>query len=167
VFEELGWQKKFHHVRMGPGKGVAFGIWEGKPVFCLPGGPASNQMAFLQFALPGIFRMAGEKRHPLPSIPARLTETLISRHRAWTEFKDAVLLRDSDGNCTVTPYKNGSRLQSMAHANALICIPEGKVSLKPGQVVPVQVLAPFQSQTVEPIWISSKPRTTGKIHYDI
>ena len=42
VLDGLGWLKKFHHVRMGPGKGVAFGKWEGKPVFCLPGGPASR-----------------------------------------------------------------------------------------------------------------------------
>jgi len=146
VFDQLGWKKIFHHVRMGPGKGVVFGIWEGKPVFCLPGGPASNEMAFLQFALPGISRMAGEKRHPLESVPATLTEALVSRHRAWTEFKDALLLRDSEGNYTVTPYKNGSRLQSIARANALICIPEGRVSLKAGHVIPVQVLTPFQSK---------------------
>jgi molybdopterin molybdotransferase len=142
VLDELGWRKKFHHVRMGPGKGVAFGMWEGKPVFCLPGGPASNEMAFLQFALPGIMRMAGEKTHPLRSVSARLTETLTSRHRAWTEFKDATLSCDSAGNCTVRPYSNRSRLQSIARANCLICIPEDKESLKAGQVIPVQVLAP-------------------------
>jgi len=142
VLDGLGWKKIFHHVRMGPGKGVAFGTWEGKPVFCLPGGPASNEMAFLQFAFPGIIRMAGEKRHPLRSVPARLTETLITRHRAWTEFKDAILSCDCDGNYTATQYNNGSRLQSIARANSLICIPEGKESLKAGQVIPVQVLTP-------------------------
>jgi len=142
VLDRLGWKKVFHHVRMGPGKGVVFGIWEGKPVFCLPGGPASNEMAFLQFALPGIMRMAGEKRHPLRSVPARLTEALTSRHRAWTEFKDAILSCDPEGNGTVTPYNNRSRLQSIARANSLICIPEGEESLKAGQVIPVQVLTP-------------------------
>jgi molybdopterin molybdotransferase len=142
VLDGLGWQKIFHHVRMGPGKGVAFGIWEGKPVFCLPGGPASNEMAFLQFALPGIIRMAGERRHPLRSVPARLTETLTARHPAWTEFKDAILSCDSDGNYTVAPYNNRSRLQSIARANSLICIPEGRESLKAGQVIPIQVLTP-------------------------
>jgi molybdopterin molybdotransferase len=142
VLDRLGWKKVFHHVRMGPGKGVVFGIWEGKPVFCLPGGPASNEMAFLQFALPGIMRMAGEKRHPLRSVPARLTEALTSRHRAWTEFKDAILSCDPEGNATVTPYNCRSRLQSIARANSLICIPEGEESLKAGQVIPVQVLTP-------------------------
>jgi molybdopterin molybdotransferase len=143
VLDALGWQKIFHHVRMGPGKGVAFGIWEGKPVFCLPGGPASNEMAFLQFALPGITRMGGEKRHPLQSVSARLTETLTGRHRAWTEFKDATLSCDSEGNYTVKPYIHRSRLQAIARANCLICIPEGCESLNRGQVIPVQVLVPY------------------------
>ncbi len=46
------------------------------------------------------------------------------------------------GNYTVTPYNIRSRLQSIARANGLICIPEGKESLKAGQVIPVQVLTP-------------------------
>jgi molybdopterin molybdotransferase len=138
----LGWQKMFHHVRMGPGKGVAFGLLEGKPVFCLPGGPASNEMAFLQIALPGIFRMCGRKRHPLATVSARLTENVRGRHRAWTEFKDATLSFDFEGGYTVTLYGNRSRLQSIAYANCLICIPEGTESLNRGDIIPVQVLLP-------------------------
>jgi len=66
VLRELGWQEIFHHVRMGPGKGIAFGLWEGKPVFCLPGGPPSNEMAFLQLAFPGSCAWAG-----ITAIPSR------------------------------------------------------------------------------------------------
>jgi molybdopterin molybdotransferase len=140
--DQLGWREIFHHVRMGPGKGIAFGIWEGKPVFCLPGGPASNEMAFLQLALPGILRMSGDARHPLQTVTARLTEDLQARHPAWTEFKDATLYRDSAGNYQVELYRNRSRLQAIASANSLVCIPEGAESLKRGDVVPVQILAP-------------------------
>ena len=142
VLRELGWQEIFHHVRMGPGKGIAFGLWEGKPVFCLPGGPASNEMAFLQLALPGILRMGGENRHPLQTVSARLAENVKGRHPAWTEFKDATLSQDPAGNYTVKLYKNRSRLQAIASANGLVCIPEGTESLNCGEVVPVQLLAP-------------------------
>ncbi len=142
VLGELGWRELFHHVRMGPGKGIAFGLWQEQPVFCLPGGPASNEMAFLQLALPGLLRMGGETRHPLQTVPARLTEDVKSRHKAWTEFKDAVITLDSDGCYTVTLYRNRSRLQAIASASGLICIPEGKESLRNGEVVPVQILAP-------------------------
>jgi molybdopterin molybdotransferase len=142
VLDELRWQEIFHHVRMGPGKGIAFGIWDGKPVFCLPGGPASNEMAFLQLALPGILRMGGEDRHPLQTVFARLTENLRGRHRAWTEFKEATLSCDSQGNYTVELYKSRSRLQAIANANCLVCIPEGNDSLNRGEIVPVQMLVP-------------------------
>ncbi len=142
ALEKLGWQELFHHVRMGPGKGIAFGLWHNQPVFCLPGGPASNEMAFLQLALPGLLRMGGEIRHPLQTVPARLTEDVKSRHRAWTEFKDAVLTLDASGNYAVALYKSRSRLQAIASASGLICIPEGKESLSRGEVVSVQILAP-------------------------
>ncbi len=142
TLDGLGWREVFHHVRMGPGKGIAFGLWEDKPVFCLPGGPASNEMAFLQLALPGILRMGGEDRHPLLTVSARLTENLKGRHRAWTEFKDATLSRDRGGNYTVELYRNRSRLQAIASANSLVCIPEGTESLRAGDIVPVQVLVP-------------------------
>jgi molybdopterin molybdotransferase len=138
----LGWQKIFHNVRMGPGKGIAFGLLEGKPVFCLPGGPASNEMAFLQIALPGIFRMCGRNRHPFAIVSARLTENVRGRHRAWTEFKDATLSFDFEGGYTVTLYRNRSRLQAIAYANCLVCIPEGTESLNRGDTIPVQVLLP-------------------------
>jgi len=141
TLDKLGWREIFHHVRMGPGKGIAFGLYGGKLVFCLPGGPASNEMAFLQLALPGVLRLCGDTRHPLPSVPARLTEDLKSRHRAWTEFKDAVLSRDTAGDYSVALYRQRSRLQAIAAANSLVCIPEGTVSLTAGDMVPVQVLA--------------------------
>jgi len=142
VLDALGWQEIFHHVRMGPGKGIAFGIWDGKPVFCLPGGPASNEMAFVQLALPGILHMGGQTKPPLQTVFAKLTENLKGRHRAWTEFKEATLSCDSQGNYTVNLYKNRSRLQAIANANCLICIPEGRESLSPGEMVPVQILVP-------------------------
>jgi len=142
VLNKLGWQKLFHYVRMGPGKGIAFGLWENIPVFCLPGGPSSNGMAFLQLALPALLRMGGETRHPLQTVSARLTEDVKSRHQAWTEFKDAVVTLDSMGNYTVALYKNKGRLQAIASASGLICIPEGKEYLHSGDVVPVQLLTP-------------------------
>jgi len=148
TLDNIDWHEIFHHVRMGPGKGIAFGIWEDTPVFCLPGGPASNEMAFLQLALPGLLRMGGDNRHPLPNVFARLSEDLESRHRAWTEFKDATLSRDAGGNYTVELYRNRSRLQAIASANSLVCIPEGTECLKAGEIVPVQVLMPRLEETV-------------------
>ncbi len=142
VLNKLGWRELFHHVRMGPGKGIAFGLWEGKPVFCLPGGPASNEMAFIQLALPGVLRISGDNDHPLQTVSAVLMEDIKGRHPAWTEFKDAELERDKAGKYRVRLYKHRSRLQAIASANSLICKPEGKLALQSGETVDVQILAP-------------------------
>jgi molybdopterin molybdotransferase len=142
VLNKLGWIELFHHVRMGPGKGIAFGLWDGKPVFCLPGGPASNEMAFIQLALPGVLLASGDRQHPLQAVNAVLLEDIKGRHPAWTEFKDAVLVRNTAGNYSVKLYKHRSRLQAIASANSLICKPEGLLELKSGEVVKVQILEP-------------------------
>ena len=143
VLDKLGWRELFHHVRMGPGKGIAFGLWDDKPVFCLPGGPASNEMAFLQLALPGILRMGGRTRHPLQMVSARLARDVKGRHRAWTEFRDAMLSHESDGSYLVSPYRPKSRLLAIASASCLICVPEGTDSLRKGDTVTVQILRPW------------------------
>jgi molybdopterin molybdotransferase len=143
ILAELGWNKVFHHVRMGPGKGISFGLWENLPVFCLPGGPASNEMAFLQLALPGILRMEGIERHPLPSVPAILLEDISGRNIHWTEFKGAILSKHPDEGYVVSAFKGRSRLQSIAGTNALLCIPEGRDSLRCGERVSIQILTPL------------------------
>ena len=93
-------------------------------------------------SLPGVLRMSGDTRHPLPVIHARLTEDLTARHLAWTEFKDATLQRNQDGSYAVGLYRERSRLQAIAAANCLVCIPEGSEGLRSGQTVPVQLLKP-------------------------
>lgn len=143
TLDELGWVKRFHYVRMGPGKGVAFGALENMPVFCLPGGPLSNQMAFLQLALPALLRIEGDARPPLQIVRARLTEDVKSRHRAWTEFRDAVVALDEGGQYTVTPYRGRSRIEAIVRAAGLLCIPEGSEGLRCGDIVPVQLLTRF------------------------
>jgi molybdopterin molybdotransferase len=142
ILDNLGWQIAFRHVRMGPGKGTSFGIWQNKPVFCLSGGPGSNNIAFLQLALPGILNMTGRSNHSLFTVSARLTQGVKSRHRAWTEFKEAGLVRKKDGQFSVTPLSEKSRPKSGADADCLFCKPEGFDSLRRGQMVTVQLLMP-------------------------
>jgi molybdopterin molybdotransferase len=53
LLDELGWKKVYHRVPIRPGKAVGFGVKDERPVFCLPGGPPSNHIAFLELTLPG------------------------------------------------------------------------------------------------------------------
>jgi molybdopterin molybdotransferase len=142
VLDELGWKKVFRYVRMGPGKGITFGTYKRKPVFCLPGSPPSNDMAFLQLALPGILRLAGMTGSPFPLINATLTGEVRSRSFSWAEIFKGKLTLTNEGEYLVTPYFEDSRLGMIANAHCLITKPENSESLSAGKVVTVQVLAP-------------------------
>jgi molybdopterin molybdotransferase len=123
---------------MGPGKAVGFGLLEKKPFFCLPGGPPSSEMAFLQLALPGLLAMAGYGHPPFLSVAARLTET-VRGDEDWTQFVHARIELGRDA-IMVHPAKQKSRLQSMARKDALIVIPEGCEALSGGEVIHIQLL---------------------------
>lgn len=142
TLDDMGWQQVFHYVRMGPGKGVTFGLWQGKPVFCLPGSPPSNDIAFLELALPGILRMSGIFGSPFPLLRAKLTQDIVSRSFAWTEFHKGKLSLGDNGAYCVTPYTEGSRLHLIAEADCVITKPEDSDSLIAGKEITVQVLLP-------------------------
>ena len=57
-------------------------------------------------------------------------------------FDLSKVLQDLEGKFTVSLYRPKSRLQAMASAQGLVCIPEGVDALNSGEVVPVQLLVP-------------------------
>jgi molybdopterin molybdotransferase len=139
ILDSLGWLKVYHRVRMGPGKAVGFGLFQNKPVFCLPGGPPSNHMAFIQLGLPGLEKMAGEPGLGLPKAPAIMVET-VSGQLDWTQFIHGRLIQKNERQL-FQPLKYSSRLQEMAHTQAIAKIPEGQSELSANSKVLVQVLA--------------------------
>ncbi len=138
VAADMGWRGIYHRVRMGPGKPVGFGLIDGKPFFVLPGGPPSNEMAFLQLSLPALMKMKGADPNVLPLVPARLAST-VTGERGWTEFIHA-RLQSTDGGLWVSPARLKSRLRSMAEKEALIIIPEDRDEISAGEVIEVQSL---------------------------
>lgn len=140
VVEHLGWQGIYRRVRMGPGKPVGFGLLKQKPFFILPGGPPSNEMAFLQLALPALMKMKGNVAFSFPVARAQLAET-VRGHKDWTQFIHARLEEDQH-QLIVKPAKLKSRLISMARKDALIIIPEGWEEWVAGEVIEIQLLNP-------------------------
>ncbi len=138
LLDELGWEKIYHRVRIGPGKAVAFGLFGAKPVFCLPGGPPSNHMAFLQLALPGLQKMSGVQDAGLPVRKIRLAES-VSGQVDWTQFVHG-RLEETSGLPLFHPLNPPSRLQMMSSADAIVKIPEGQTLISQGQIVEGQIL---------------------------
>ena len=139
VFEGLGWKQYFLRIRIGPGKAVGFGMLDKKPVFILPGGPASNLMGLLQIALPGLLALAGHADCGLPRINARLGTGIEGRQRDWTNFFFG-RLEDGGEFPVFHPLNDSSRLRAIAKADAIACIPEGQGSFLEGTLLSVQVL---------------------------
>ncbi len=141
---ELGFRLVFRRVRMGPGKGVALGLVGDKPVFCLPGGPPSNDMAFLQLALPACLALAGHRRPGLRLVEAVLDGELVGQED-WTQFWHG-RLEQGDGRTRFRALAFAGRLRAIAGSQAIACLPEGVGRLGPGNRVSVQVLGPAWSE---------------------
>ena len=139
VLGALGWRKAYHHVRLGPGKAVGFGMLNGKPVFILPGGPPSNLVAFLQLALPGLLKLSGYLEPGLPQVTAILDETLEGQSD-WTQAIFGYL-QNIRKETIFRPTNSFSRLKNMADAKALLLIPEGVSRYREREVVAVQMLS--------------------------
>jgi molybdopterin molybdotransferase len=138
ILDQLGWQMFFHRVRMGPGKAAAFGLLHSKPVFCLPGGPPSNQIAFLQLALPGILRLQGRNHPAFPTIHATLDREVTGR-KEWTQFIMGSISK-RENRPFFSPSNIVSRLQYLSQAEGIISIPEGVEIIPHGSSIKVQVL---------------------------
>jgi molybdopterin molybdotransferase len=137
VVQDLKWNGIYRRVRMAPGKPVGFGRLKQKPFFILPGGPPSNEIAFLQLVLPAIMKMKGEVTFSFPRIQAQLAET-VSGNKDWTQFIHARLAKEKN-QLSVTPSKIESRLISMARKEALIIIPEGWDKWLAGEIIDIQL----------------------------
>lgn len=134
VLAGLGGHQIFHRARMGPGKAVGLAIVNNKPVFSLPGGPTSNEMAFLMIAFPGILKMAGHRYFPYPRLEGVLTAT-VRGQADWTQFLEC-RVEKKNSRFLLTPQKLKSRLASMFKTQALIQIPEGRDRIPEGESVP-------------------------------
>ena len=139
VLDELGWQKIYHRVRLGPGKAVGFGLLDDKPVFILPGGPPSNLVAFLELALPALLRLCGHRDAGLRQVTAQLAEPVAGQIN-WTQAIFGSLQNREDGFRFQPHGRPDSRLQSMADAQGLLPIPEGVAAFQAQTSVRVQLL---------------------------
>jgi len=145
VIAQLGFDIIYQRVRLAPGKAIAFGVREHEKMghqiaFCLPGGPPSNEMAFLQLTLPALFKLSGLPTQPFPTVRARLTGPIQKQRTnpTWTNYFQAKLTKIG-GEFEAAPLSQGSRLRCQALADGLVKLPKGVLRLEPGDEVEVQV----------------------------
>ena len=138
VLKDLHWQLKFWEVASKPGKPVAFGLLNGKPIFGLPGNPSGTAVAFEQLVRPALLKMQGRQRLEKLEVLARL-ETDMKKKPGRTEFVPGVVTQ-RDGLLYVSRCGgHGSGvLRPLCLANAYIIFPKDASALKKDDLVAVQ-----------------------------
>lgn len=127
---------------MQPGKPQGFGLIgpDRIPLLALPGNPVSSYVSFELFVRPAIRALMGLPEIHRPTTPARCTEAVASSPQGRRQFLRGSY--DADAG-TVTPV-GGSQaphlIKAMAHANALIIVPEDTTEVPAGADVDVVLL---------------------------
>lgn len=132
---------EFRKLAMQPGKPQGFGLIgpDRTPLMALPGNPVSSYVSFELFVRPAIRTLMGLPDAHRPTAQAECTEPLASSPKGKRQF-----LRGSHDPETgkVTPVGGtGSHLiKALAHANALIIVPEDVTEVAAGDKVEVVLL---------------------------
>ncbi len=130
----------FWKVAMKPGKPVMLALYQGVPVFALPGNPVSVMVGWEEFARPALLKRAGARALRRLEVTARLSETLRSP-AGKTEFVRARVARE-DGEliARVSGDQGSGRLSTMTRANALLVIEARQTQLQAGTQVVARLL---------------------------
>ncbi|MER7189321.1 gephyrin-like molybdotransferase Glp [Streptomyces flaveolus] len=138
--DEPGSGVEFRKLAMQPGKPQGFGSIgpDHTPLLALPGNPVSSYVSFELFVRPAIRTLMGLADVHRPTTTATLTaDKALSSPKGRRQF-----LRGTCADGSVTPVGGaGSHLvAALAHADALIVVPEDVESVEPGTEVEVVLL---------------------------
>jgi putative molybdopterin biosynthesis protein len=130
-------------IAIRPGKPVTMAIINGKPVFSLPGHPASALLIFHLFVRPIIVKMTGKSEELSVTIKAVTAEKLFTAKGRRT-FVTVTLKRDKSGKITAYAVPTGlsGAITTLAKADGFIEIHESQQFVEAGETVTVQLFKP-------------------------
>ncbi|MFJ8110352.1 gephyrin-like molybdotransferase Glp [Streptomyces sp. NPDC096132] len=138
--DEAGSGIEFRKLAMQPGKPQGFGSIgpDHIPLLALPGNPVSSYVSFELFVRPAIRTLMGLKDVHRPTTRARLTaDKPITSPKGRRQFLRATC---ADGRARPVGGAGSHLVAALAHADALIVVPEDVVSVEPGTDVEVVLL---------------------------
>jgi len=138
ALSELG-QMNFWQVKQKPGKPLAYGHINGKPVVGLPGNPVSSMVVCDQYVRPLLLKMQGAMNIFRVQVTAYSGQG-IRKQAERTEFLRAkVKWQEGAYHAVLTGPQGSGILTSMVQADGLMILPEECEGVKPGDVVVVEL----------------------------
>lgn len=134
AFADCGVERVFHKIRQKPGKPILFGTKDNKPVFGLPGNPASVLTCFYQYVLPALSILMQQELR-LKKIFAPLAHDH-AKPAGLTHFLKAVY---NGSGVSLQRGQESYKLSSFATANCLVVLPEEKTEVSKGERVEVHL----------------------------
>ena len=130
---ELGTEQIFYKVKQKPGKPLFFGKIKNKPVFALPGNPASALCSFYVYVHPSLEKLSGNINFSLKKGTAVLTSEYLKKgDRA--QFLKAY---HKDGEVSILKAQSSAMLNTFVIANAFVYIPLEITQYSKGDLVSI------------------------------
>ena len=126
ALEKLGFKKCFHKIAQKPGKPLLFAEKNGQLAFGLPGNPRSVMSCFYVYVRPLLF-LGDQSIIHLP-----LGHEHQKKKDGKTHFVSAKVI---EGEIHLQKGQASHMLQSLATADALVCLPSQKESLEVGDML--------------------------------
>jgi len=115
-----------------PGRPLALAMWDGTPVFGLPGNPVAALVCALVFARPAFSLMAGAGwQEPCGfTVPAAFSKRKKPGRREYLRAR-----LDAQGAAEVFRSEGSGRISGLSWADGLVELPDGAVEVTPGTPV--------------------------------
>ncbi len=136
ALDARGVEWDFWQVRQRPGKPLAFGTWDGRPVIGLPGNPVSAVVGFEVYVRPLLAACLGRAEEPAPETGA-LAEAVVKRE-GLTTFVRVAATRSASGALVLSPAgSQGSHVaRSLLASDGLATLPADWPEAPAGARVP-------------------------------
>lgn len=119
-------------IALKPGRPLALGIWQGTPIFGLPGNPVAALVCTLIFARPAFALLGGEGwREPQGfTVPAAFEKNKKPGRREYLRAR-----MNADGAAEVFASEGSGRISGLAWADGLVEIGDGAQTIRKGDPV--------------------------------
>ncbi len=118
-------------IALKPGRPLALGLWQGVPVFGLPGNPVAAFVCTLIFARPAMAVLSGQGW----VMPEGIEVPAGFEKRKKPGRREYLRARLRDGRAEVFRSEGSGRISGLSWAEGLVELPDGAADIRPGSAV--------------------------------